>query len=69
METKKNTIGGKYPFIFRNGAVEYKEFPISGLISYLMDEDEFFISKKNDLYISGWQNTTDKQEKNGQTRS
>ena len=64
METKKNTIGGKYPFIFRNGAVEYKEFPISGLISYLMDEDEFFISKKNDLYISGWQNTTDITDEN-----
>lgn len=64
MEAKKNTIGGKYPFIFRNGAVEYKEFPISGLISYLMDEDEFFISKKNDLYISGWQDTTDITDEN-----
>ena len=64
METKKNTIGGKYPFIFRNGAVGYKEFPISGLISYLMDEDEFFISKENDLHISGWQNTTDISDEN-----
>jgi hypothetical protein len=26
LETKTNTIGGKYPFIFRNGNVEYKEF-------------------------------------------
>lgn len=64
METKKNTIGGKYPFIFRNGAVEYKEFPISGLISYLMDEDEFFISKKDDFHISKWQDTTDITDEN-----
>jgi hypothetical protein len=26
LETKTDTIGGKYPFIFRNGNVEYKEF-------------------------------------------
>ena len=64
METKKNTIGGKYPFIFRNGAVEYKEFPISGLISYLMDEDEFFISKEDDFHISKWQDTTDITDEN-----
>jgi hypothetical protein len=34
LESKIDTIGSKYPFIFRNGNVEYKEFPISGLISY-----------------------------------
>lgn len=44
METKIDTIGSKYPFIFRNGAVEYKEFPISGLISYLSDEENLFVS-------------------------
>jgi hypothetical protein len=33
-EAKIETIGSKFPFIFRNGNVEYKEFPISGLISY-----------------------------------
>lgn len=47
METKIDTIGSKYPFIFRNGAVEYKEFPISGLISYLSDEENLFISDEN----------------------
>jgi hypothetical protein len=26
LETKTNTIGSKYPFIFRNGIVNYKEF-------------------------------------------
>lgn len=35
LETKTDTIGGKFPFIFRNGSVSYKEFPISGLISRL----------------------------------
>jgi hypothetical protein len=34
LETKTDTIGSKYPFVFRNGTVCYKEFPISGLISY-----------------------------------
>ena len=33
LEQKINTIGSKYPFIFRNGNVGYKEFTISGLIS------------------------------------
>jgi hypothetical protein len=38
MESKVDTIGSKYPFIFRNGKVKYKEFSISGLLSYLSDE-------------------------------
>lgn len=42
LENKIDTIGNKYPFIFRNGNVKYKEFPISGLISYLSDENHFF---------------------------
>lgn len=41
-ETKTETIGSKYPFIFRNGRVSYKEFSISGLISYQMDDVETF---------------------------
>lgn len=45
-ESKVETIGSKYPFIFRNGQVRYREFPISGLISYFMDENEKFMSKK-----------------------
>lgn len=41
LESKVDTIGGKYPFFFRNGNVGYKEFSISGLISGLMDEGTF----------------------------
>lgn len=44
LESKTDTIGGKYPFIFRNGNVEYKEFQISGLISLLGDENNEFLS-------------------------
>lgn len=43
LESKMDTIGGKYPFFFRNGNVKYKEFPISGLISVLTDENNEFI--------------------------
>ena len=42
LETKIETIGNKHPFILRNGRVSYKEFTISGLISYLMDMDNTF---------------------------
>lgn len=48
LEAKVDTIGGKYPFIFRNGSVEYKEFPISGLITMLMDENSLFMEGQQD---------------------
>lgn len=44
-ESKVDTLGGQYPFIFRNGNTKYKELPISGLISYLSDENEMFFTK------------------------
>ena len=44
LESKSETIGSKHPFIFRNGNVYYKEFPISGLISYSMDNNHLFLS-------------------------
>lgn len=44
LESKIDTIGGKHPFFFRNGNVKYKEFPINGLISYLGDQDGYFMS-------------------------
>ena len=43
LETKTNTIGDKYPFIFRNGVVNFKEFQISGLLSFLGDESNQFL--------------------------
>lgn len=50
-EQKIDTIGSKFPFVFRNGIVEYKEFPISGLISYLADNNQEFFKDEEDLNI------------------
>jgi len=47
VETKTNTIGSKYPYFVRSGVVDYKEFSLSGLVSYHMDEDEDFIKWKD----------------------
>lgn len=44
-ETKVDTLGYKYPFFFRNSEINYKEFTIAGLLSFLGDEKFFFISK------------------------
>jgi len=42
LEQKTNTLGGKFPYITRNGATYYKEFPLGGLIACEMDEDQMF---------------------------
>lgn len=49
MESSSQTIGSKYPFIKRNGNVNYRQFSISGLISHFMDEEELFTSRE-ELY-------------------
>lgn len=46
LENKMDTIGNKYPFFFRNDIVRYKELPISGLISYLSDDNKLFLTNK-----------------------
>ena len=48
-ETRTDTIGSKFPFIRRNGDMNYVSFPIGGLISSEMDENKKFTSK-NELY-------------------
>ncbi len=48
-ESKTDTIGSKYPFIKRNGYVDYRTFPISGLISYFTDEENTLTSKSKIL--------------------
>ena len=45
LESKVDTLGSQYPFIYRNGNVNYRQFSLSGLISNLCDEDELFTSK------------------------
>lgn len=60
LDTKKTTLGSQYPFIFRNGNVAYKEFPISGLLSYAIDNEQFFVSYVDDLLMpKDWEFTTD----------
>lgn len=44
-EAKLEAIGSKYPYIMRNGKINYKEFPISGLISLLIDENNLFMTQ------------------------
>lgn len=51
LENKVDTIGNKYPFIFRNGIVNYKEFSISGLLSLLGDENKEFTKNFDTLTI------------------
>lgn len=51
-DTKINTIGSEFPFIIRNGNVKYRSFSISGLISFLTDEEEFFISRNKLLGVN-----------------
>ena len=50
LESKLETIGSKYPYIFRNGIVNYKEFVLTGLISYLMDQDHVFLPEEETIY-------------------
>ena len=44
-ESRVETLGSKYPHIRRNGYMNYVQFPIGGLISFFMDEEELFTSR------------------------
>lgn len=46
-QAKTEAIGSKYPFIMRNGVINYKEFPISGLISFNMDKNHLFMTEED----------------------
>ena len=45
-ESKTDTIGGRYPIFSRNAALDYKTFPINGMITFYMDENNTFTDKK-----------------------
>lgn len=47
VDSSIQTIGSKYPFIKRNAHVNYKQFQISGLISYLGDREEYYYNEKS----------------------
>lgn len=65
-EVRIDTIGSKYPFIRRNGDMDYITFPIGGLISSEMDENNKFSSKKElyGQYETYYNNYNDKYEIN-----
>lgn len=44
-EVRTDTVGSKYPFIRRNGYVDYVQFPLGGFISSAMDESGLFTSR------------------------
>lgn len=43
-DSQQTTIGGQFPYVRRNGANYYRTFSISGLISSLVDETDWFDS-------------------------
>lgn len=45
LQSKQDTLGSQYATILQNGYAYYAEFPISGLISAYMDEENLFMSK------------------------
>ena len=48
LEQKTDTIGGRFPFITRNGATYYKEFPLGGLLAQEIDEWHQFVDPEWD---------------------
>ena len=62
-DSLNQTLGSKYPFIKRNGSVNYRQFSISGLISHFMDENELFMSIE-DRYCNQKDLYNDYNEKN-----
>ena len=42
-DTAIETIGSKYPFMDRNSNIYYRTFPITGLITFWMDEENTFL--------------------------
>ena len=46
LEQKTDTIGGRYPFITRNGATYYKEFPLGGLLAQEIDDWNQFVDPR-----------------------
>lgn len=50
LRTKQDTLGDRYPHLVQNGNAYYAEFPITGLISFHMDEARTFFTLKDDGY-------------------
>lgn len=50
-EGKIDTIGSQYPYFRRNGAIYYRQFPLTGTISHFMDiEGNTMQASRKDIY-------------------
>ena len=59
------TIGSQYPFVRRNGNVQYRTFNLSGTITHFMNAGQnLFKASKKDLYKNAYQNYADYNQKN-----
>ena len=51
VDGQQEPIGSKYPFIGRNSVIDYKSFPITGLITFWLDEANTFLKNgKEDIF-------------------
>lgn len=44
LRTKQDTLGDKYPHLVQNGQAYYAEFPVTGLISFKLDDAQTFLT-------------------------
>ena len=67
-ESRVDTLGSQYPYIRRNGYMNYVQFPIGGLISFFMDEDELFTSRTElfGKHLNNYANYNDNNRINNQ---
>lgn len=67
LESKVDTLGGKYPFIKRNGATYYKQFPLGGLITAFVDDCYDTDNRsplRDSVEVRGMESYQDKEELN-----
>ncbi len=51
VDGQQEPIGSKYPFVGRNSIIDYKSFPITGLITFWLDEANTFLKNgKEDIF-------------------
>lgn len=50
LTSKQDTLGDQFPHLSKSGYAYYAEFPISGTISFQMDEDQTFFTLDTDGY-------------------
>lgn len=53
LRNKQDTLGGRFPHLTSNGYAYYAEFPLNGLITLQMDEDQTFFTWESDGLYCG----------------